>query len=169
MCYNTRMDNNTKKQRQDFRYKFTPTVLLLCVLVFLLCAAGIAVSVYRMIKNGGILTFYDFLKYPFLILICLFCVTLITALLIKSQYSIIEGTLVTQFGFVKTRYEIKDITALLHDRETSKLQINFGEEFFILSLNAAWADEFVRELIKLNPNADYSYTLTSNTPPKKDN
>jgi hypothetical protein len=164
------MNKNSKQnvQRQDFRYKFTPTLLLLCGLVLLLCAAGIATSVYRMIANGGIFTFYDFLKYPFLILICLFCITLIIALLIKSQYSIVETTLVTQFGFIKTKYDVMTITAIMHDRELAKLQINFGEEFFILTLNPSWADEFVRELVKLNPNASFSYTLTSNTPSKND-
>ena len=164
------MDRNSQQnvQRQNFRYKFTPTLLLLCGLVLLLCAAGIATSVYRMISKGGILTFYNFLKYPFLILICLFCITLITALLIKSQYSIVENTLVTQFGFIKSKYDITSITALLHDRELAKLQINFGEEYFILALDPSWADEFVRELIKINPNASFSYTLTSNKPSKND-
>ena len=164
------MNRNSQQnvQKQDFRYKFTPTLLLLCALVLLLCVAGIATSVYRMIANEGILTFYDFLKYPFLILICLFCITLIIALLIKSQYSIIGTTLITQFGFIKTKYDITAITEIMHDRELAKLQINFGEEFFILTLDSAWADEFVHELTKLNPNANFSYTLTSNTPSKND-
>ncbi len=160
------MNKNTQKQvnRQDFRYKFSPTMLLLCVLVLLLCLAGIAVSVYRMIANGGILTFYDFLKYPFLILICIFCMVLIVALLIKSQYSLIGYELVTQFGLIKTKYDILKITSLTHDREKAKLQMNFGEEFFVLALDKAWADDFVHELIKLNPEADYSYSLTSAPP-----
>ena len=162
------MKKNSQQQakRQDFRYKFSPTLLLLCALVLLLCLAGIAVSIYRMIKNGGILTFYDFLKYPFLILICIFCIFLIVALLIKSQYSLIGTELVTQFGVIKSKYDISKITALTHDRELSKLQVNFGEEFFVLVLDPAWADDFTSELIKLNPDADFSYTLTR-TPPSK--
>ena len=135
--------------------------------MLLLCLAGIAVSVYRMIVNGGSLTFYDFLKYPFLILICVFCMILIIALLVKSQYSLIGYELFTQFGLIKSKYDILKITELTHDRELSKLQINFGEEFFILTLNSAWEDDFVHELIKLNPDANYSYSLTS-APPSKD-
>ncbi len=156
--------NSQQTNHQDFRYKFSPTLILLCALVLLLCLAGIAVSVYRMIINGGILTFYDFLKYPFLILICALCILLIIALLIKSQYSLIGTELVTQFGLIKSKYDVLKITDLLHDRETSKLQVNFGEEFFILSLDPAWADDFVHELVKINPNANFSYTLTSAPP-----
>ena len=160
------MNKNPKQgaTRQNFPYKFSPTLLLLCGLVILLCLAGIAVSVYRMIANGGILTFYDFLKYPFLILICVFCIVLIVALLIKSEYSLIGTELVTRFGLIKSRYDVLKITALTHDRELSKLQINFGEEFFVLTLDSAWEDDFVREIVKINPNADYSYTLTSAPP-----
>ena len=163
------MNKNTQQQakRQDFRYKLSPTLLLLCGLALLLCIAGIVVSIFRMIKNGGIFTFYDFLKYPFLILICVFCIVLIVALLIKSQYSLIGTVLITQFGLIKSKYDISKITALTHDRELCKLQVNFGEEFFVLLLNPTWADDFTSELIKINPNAEFSYTLTS-TPPSKD-
>ncbi len=165
------MNRQSQQQakRQDFRYKFSPTMLLLCGLVLLLCLAGIAVSVYRMIVNGGILTFYDFLKYPFLILICVFCMVLIIALLIKSEYSLIDNQLVTRFGLIKSKYDVLKITALTHDRELSKLQINFGEEFFVLLLDSAWADDFVSELIKINPDVDYTYTLTSAPTPKDEN
>ena len=165
------MNKHSQQQakRQDFRYKFSPTMLLLCGLVLLLCLAGIAVSVYRMIANGGILTFYDFLKYPFLILICVFCMVLIIALLIKSEYSLINNQLVTRFGLIKSKYDVLKITSLTHDRELSKLQVNFGEEFFVLLLDSAWADDFVSELIKINPDADYTYTLTSAPTPKDEN
>ena len=146
---------------KKFPYKFSPTLLLLCGLVILLCLAGIAVSVYRMIVNGGILTLYDFLKYPFLILICVFCIVLIVALLIRSEYSLVGTELITRFGLIKSRYDVLKFTALTHDRELAKLQINCGEEFFVLTLDSAWADDFVREIVKINPNADYSYTLTS--------
>ena len=74
---------NPKIQSETFRYKLTPVLILLCVLVLLLCVAGIAVTIYRMILNGGVLTPTDFLKYPFLIAVCLFCIAIIVAQHIK--------------------------------------------------------------------------------------
>ncbi len=151
-------------QSENFRYKLTPVLLLLCALVLILCAAGIAITVYRMILNGGILSPTDFLKYPFLIAVCLFCIAIIVALLIKSQYIVTDEEFITQFGFIKTKYPVKKITAIEHDRDLHKLNVKFGEEYCVLSCPPEWADDFVRALLKANPDIDYSYTLTENKP-----
>lgn len=160
-----RMDKkNLKNEWKFFRYKLTPVLVLLSVLVILLSAAGIGVTVYRMILNGGVLTPTDFLKYPFLIAVCVFCIAIIVALLIKSQYVVTDEEFITQFGFIKTKYVIKNITAIEHDRDVNKMNVKFGEDYCVLSCNAEWADDFVRALLKVNPDIDYSYTLTENKP-----
>ena len=51
----------------------------------LVCALGIALSVYNIFKSG-LHSFTDFLKYPFLILISIALAVIVVALLIKSQY-----------------------------------------------------------------------------------
>ncbi len=160
------MDKNTQQQTECFRYKLTPNLLLLCALVILLCIAGIAITVYRMILNGGVLSPSDFLKYPFLIAVCIFCIAIVVALLIKSQYAVTNEHLITQFGFIKTKYLLKDITEIEHDRDTHKLTVKFGEQFCVMTCLSEWADNFVRAILKANPNIEYSYTLTENKPQK---
>ena len=153
-----------KNQAETFRYKLNPTMLLLCVLVLLLCVAGISITVYRMVLHGGILTPNDFLKYPFLIAVCVFCIVIIISLLIKSQYLVTDAELITQFGFIKTKYPVKAITEIDHDRDTNKLTVKFGEQFCVLSCISEWTDDFVHAILKANPNIEYSYTLTENKP-----
>ena len=162
------MKNANQQPAETFRYKLTPILLLLCALVLLLCVAGIVVTVYRMIINGGILSPTDLLKYPFLIAVCLFCIAIIIALLIKSQYLVTKDELITQFGFIKTKYPVKDITELEHDRDTHKLTVKFGEQFCVMSCASDWADDFVRAILQANPNIEYSYTLTENKPQNGD-
>ena len=165
VCYNTLMDKNSKNEKiKYFPYKLTPVLLLLCALVILLCIAGIAVTVYRMILNGGVLSPSDFLKYPFLIGVCIFCITIIVALLIKSQYYVTSELVVTQFGFIKTKYLLKDVTEIEHDRDTHKLTVKFGEQFCVISCASEWDDDFVHAILQANPNIEYSYTLTENKP-----
>ena len=159
------MSKNTQKTENTyFSYKFTPLLIVLCVLVLILALAGIGVTVYRMILNGGILEFYDFLKYPFLIAVCIFLIVLITALLIKSQYVVTKDGFITQFGLIKTSFTLKEITSIEHDRDTHKLTIRFGEEFCVIGCAPEWADDFVHEILTRNPDIDYSYTLTDNKP-----
>jgi hypothetical protein len=165
------MSKNTtqKAETKYFRYKFTPVLLLLCVLVLILGTAGIAVTVYRMIANGGILEFSDFLKYPFLIAVCAFLIALIVALLIKSQYVVTKESFITQFGFIKTTFVLKDITSITHDRDLHKLTISFGEQFCVIGCHAEWEDDFVHAILQRNPDIDYSYTLTDNKPNDNEN
>lgn len=164
------MDKNTQnKNVAHFRYKLTTALILLCALAILLCIAGIAVTIYRIILNGGIFTPSDFFKYPFLIAVCIFCISIIVGLLIKSEYAVTDTAIITQFGFIKTKYPVKDVTEIEHDRDTHKLTVKFGEQFCVLACSSEWADDFVQAVLRANPNVEYTYTLTENLPKNQDN
>lgn len=152
------MENNTEKQTKYFKYKLSPLMIILSIAVILLSVAGIIVSVVRIVKFG-IREFSDALSSPFLILVCVLCIVLVVAILIKSQY-VIDGTYyITQFGLIKSSFLIADITAIVQDTETKKLTVYVGEEFSVLSLNEEWNEEFVRALLDANPNIEYSFTM----------
>ena len=146
---------NTSKKY--FKYKFTPLLIILAISIIALCTAGIGVSLYRIIKFG-VNGFYDVLKSPFLTFVCVLCIVIVTALLIKSQYVVTEEKFIIQFGFIKNTYLIKDITAVSLDFDSKKLTIYFGEQFTLLTLNEQDNDEFVKALREINQNIDYSFT-----------
>ena len=134
-------------------------MIALAITVILLCLVGIVISVYRLIKFGGVDGFTDALKSPLLIAICLFCIVTVIALLVKSQYIVDETHYTTQFGFIISRFPIKDITALVLDMDTKKLTVYIGEQFSVLSLSPAWNDEFIAALRAVKPEIDFSFTL----------
>ena len=140
-------------QKKCFRFQFTPVVLLMSAAALLVCALGIALSVYNIFKSG-LHSFTDFLKYPFLILISIALAVIVVALLIKSQY-IVECAL-------------KDITSVVLDRDTNKLTVYMGEAYSVLSVQPSWNEDFVRALLKGNPSIDYSYTIRENKPDEDD-
>lgn len=153
--------NNDKKQTEIkcFPYKFTPLMLGLIVAVLLLCGAGIGVSIWRIVKFG-IKDFNDVIKYPFLIAVCVFCIAFVISVFVRSQYVIKDNKLITQFGFIKSSYEIDKMTAIIFDRQTNKLTIHFGEEYAVFVVNPAWNDEFTRTILEINDKIDYSFTMT---------
>ncbi len=151
--------NKKMIESKCFQYKFTPLMLGLCVAVLLLCVAGIIVSVWRIIEFG-IRDFYDVIKYPFLIAVCVFCIVFVVCALCRSQYVVDGENFTTQFGFLKTKYPIKTITALTFDRDANKLTVNFGEEYAVVAVNPEWNEELVRAIMDINPSIDYSFTLT---------
>ena len=158
---------NTTPTREVFKIKFSTTVIVLCIAVLALCGAGIGVSVWRILQHG-VRSFADALKSPFLIAVCVFCIIVVVSLLIKSQYVVEEERFFTQFGFIKSKFSIKEITSLLLDCQKNKLTMKFGEEFFVITVNPAWQEKLVRALLNVNPNIDYSFTLTDAPEEKPD-
>ncbi len=158
-CYNMRMDKKKSPQEgKQFKYQLTKTMIFLSIAVILLCGVGIAVSVYR-ITTFGIHGFTDTLQSPFLIAVCIFCIVLVVSILIKSQYYVTKTDYVIQFGLIKSKFPIKDITALELNTETHKLTVFVGENFSVLSLNEKWRDEFIAALREVKPEISFTFTL----------
>ena len=153
--------------KQVFKIKFQPLILWLSVAVFALCTGGIALSVWRIFKFG-IHGFTDVIKYPFLIAVCGFCIVLMICILIKSQYAIDGEYFITQYGFIKSKFAIKEITALTLDIQAQKLTIHFGEQFLVLAVCESWQEQLIRALLKINPDIDYSFTMAQAPEQKKD-
>ena len=148
---------------QRFKIKFSPTIFCLCIAIFLLCGVGIGVSVWR-IARFGIKEFNDVIKYPFLIAVCIFCIVIVISILIRSQYVVAGETFITQFGIIKSKFAIREITSIILDSDLKKLSIYFGEQYSVISISPQWNEALVRALLAVNPNIDYGFTLTE--PPK---
>ena len=147
------------QEAKIFKFKFTPLMILLACAVLALCIAGIAVSIWRIWKNG-VNGFSDALKSPFLILICLFGIVIVTALLIRSRYVITKDTLTTQFGFIKSKFSIQDFTSVQLDTDSRKLTVYLGEQFFVVTTDPTWNNDFVQALREVKPDIEFSFTLT---------
>lgn len=147
------------QEAKTFPIKFTKSIIIAAIAVLILCVVGIGVSAYNIAKYG-VAEFSDVLIYPFLILVSVFCIVVVVAVLIKSQYVVEDKTFITQFGFVKSKFAIKDFTAITLDTDTTKMTVNVGEEYFVLSLlKKEQNEELVRALLAVNPNIEYSFTF----------
>ena len=149
-----------------FKIKFPKSILWICVAIYALCGVGVGISVWRMVRFG-VGTFFDVLKYPFLIVVCLLCVVIVTSVLIKSEYIVDEQFLISKFGVVKSKFSIKEITSIVLDSDAKKLTVYFGEQFTVLSVMPEWNEDLSRALLKVNPDIDYSFTFSDPPQPKK--
>lgn len=159
------MKRKERKEVSRFPFNLSQTILLLCIAALALCALGVAVSVFRIVRHG-VNGFYDIIKYPFMIALCLLAILLIVALLCKSEYVISEKYLHSDFGLIKSKVELKTITSAVVDLQEEKITVYTGEEFFVLLLKKKVAQSFAAELLKANPKIDLSYTLTETKPPE---
>ncbi len=145
---------------QVFKFPFTKMMIVLAIAVLLLSVVGIGFSVYR-ICEFGIDGFTEALKSPLLILVSAFCIVLVVALLVKSQYFVSDTHYGTQFGLIKASFPLKEVTAIELNTDTSKLTVYVGENFSVLTLSPVWRDDFIAAMRKSNPNIDFTFTLDS--------
>ena len=142
-------------------------MMVLAISVIVLCAAGIGVSIYRIIVEGGIHGIGDVLRSPLLILVCLFCISIVIGIFIKAQYIVTDTHYITQFGFIKSKYLIKDVTSVVLNVDTNKLTVYVGNEYSVLSMNPEWNEEFIQALRNVNPRIEYSVTHSEPKEKKK--
>ncbi len=147
------------QEAKYFKFLFTPLMVILAIAVLILCAGGIALSVWR-ITQEGIHGLSDALKSPFLIAICIFGIVVVTSLLIRSRYIVTKDTLTTQFGIIKSKFSITDFTSVLLDTDSKKLTVYMGEDFFVVTTNPEWNNDFVQALREAKPELEFSFTLT---------
>ena len=140
-------------------------MLTLAIAVLALCLGGLGLSIYRLI-NSPLQEFSDYLKSPLLIAISAFCIVVVVGILVKSQYVITEEYYVLQFGFIKSKYPIKDVTSLLLDSDTQKMTVNMSDGYTVLSLSQSDNDEFVKAIQSINPEVEFSFTLSGSNPKK---
>ena len=158
-----RMKNKNEQTSNNFKIKFTKAIYFLCIAILILSVASIVVALWQILRFG-VSGFSEYLKYPLLLLISVFCIVVVISLLVKSQYVVNEQDLITQFGFIKSKFPIKSITSMLLDTDTKKLTVYMNEQFIVLNSSADWNEQLVRAILNVNPNIEYSFTLAENKP-----
>ena len=152
-------NTNPPQETNTFKFQFTKLLIGIAVAIYTLCVLGIVLSIIRIVQNG-IHGLIDVLQSPFLILICLFAIALLTAMLIHSCYKVTDTDLVIEFGFIKSSYPLSKITSILLDTDTHKLTIYMGEEYFMVTTNPEWNNDLVQAIRAKNPEVEFTFTLS---------
>lgn len=153
-----------KRTFEKFPLRKSTAILWLSVGALALSVLGIVLSSVRIYKEG-VHSFYDCLKNPFLILVCVFAIVLVTSIFIHCEYRIDEKELVSCYGFVKNRIPLEQISAATSDPENNKIYLTFKEiegQLVVLT-SSEKREDFIRALLKGNPSIDYSFTFREKT------
>lgn len=154
--------NNEQETKKVFRFRFSPLLLTVMIVGLALCAACIGLTSWQFADfiRGDLSSVYDWLKYFLLYFVSGFLAVLIISMLIKSQYILTEKELILQFGFVKSRYEIKKIFSAKVFKKSNKLTVYFDDfktKYMVIVVREEWYDEFVKELGNRNERIEFDY------------
>lgn len=72
-----------------------------------------------------------------------------------------------QFGFIKSKFPIEKFTSVLLDTDSKKITVYMGEEFFVVTTNPEWNNDFVQALREVKPDIEFSFTLAEYKEEKK--
>lgn len=143
-----------------------------------LCAACFFLTSWQFVEfaqgvRGDVTSAWEWIKYLLLYLASLSLAVLLIAMLARSRYLITEKYLVTQFGILFSKYEIKKIRSVCLTAGTNKLNVffdDFKSRFITIVVKREWYDDFIRTLTSVNDRIEFDFTSPksdSDETPKK--
>ncbi len=154
-----------KKPLPDVHYSFRFSTLIICVFVLglLLCAAGIGLTTWQLLDflKGDISSIYEWMKYILFYIVCVVLAVLIIAMLVRSRYTLTSRELITQFGLIKSKYELKKIYSLQLLNGSKKLAIYFDDfktKYSVIAVKEIWFDDFIKQLLLRNPRIEFAFS-----------
>ncbi len=150
-------------QPKRYPFRFSPVMIVLFVIGLVLCAAGFGLTLWRFLafleEDPG--SVYGWMQHIILFFVCIFLAVLIIAMLIRSQYVITDRLLITRFGLIRSKYEIKSICSVHLFKGLDKLAVYFDDfqtKYIVIVVKPVWYEDFVRTLIDRKPSIGFSFS-----------
>lgn len=155
-----------KKPVKTYKFRFSPIMISVFCLGIVLCATCFALTSWQFIEfvggmRGDMSSAWEWIKYLLLYFVSIFLAVLLIAMLIRSRYMISEQLLITQFGIVCSKYEIKKIRSVALLSGSNKLNVYFDDfknRFITIVVKEEWYDDFIQTLTSLNEKIEFDFT-----------
>ena len=151
-----------------FKYKFTRLIYILIAVILALSVAGFAITLWQVIDFGldTANPTFTVIRYILMFIVTVALFVILISLLISSYYAVDEKSksIITSFGFIKSRYDIENIDAVTLERKTNKLTVVFKDEkFIVIVVKEDWYEEFVQATLDITPRIEYSINSKTST------
>lgn len=150
---------------KSFRFKYTPTVLTLLVLVLLISVVGVCWNVFNLIEYSWAGTI-KIVTYTLLVITTGALCVLVASLIIYGKYVIKNGFLYTCFGIFSNKTDIKEIVQITHFKKSDKLVVYFiDKKYTVIIISPDRYEDFVLAVRKVNPSVIYDAKIDGEDTP----
>ncbi len=164
-----------EKPVKTYKFRFSPLMIAVFCIGIVLCAVCFALTSWQFVEfvigvRGDISSVWEWIKYILLYFVSVFLSLLLIAMLIRSRYIITERRLITQFGIIFSKYEIKKIRSVCLVSGTKKLNVYFDDfksRFITIVVKEEWYDDFIKTLTSINEKIEFDFTDPENNDRKK--
>ena len=147
------------------RYKFRPWVLAVIIIAVVIAAAGIALNIYRFITVSDTGDSYEYVSLIIAILVLAVGLTVFSAALISSYYTVTDTELVLNWGFLKNRLPIKTMSRVVLEQTRMQLVIYYNaDEFFVINAKTVEYLDLIEALRKKNGKIVFEISSREETP-----
>ena len=151
-----------------FKYKFTNLTKIFIYAGLVLASAAFGVTLYNVLsgsyKNSAVIA-YPVIGYAAMFFLSVMLFIISVSLLVSSYYAVGDKKLKTSFGIIKSTFNTDNIESVVLDRETNKLAVHFKDSsFIVIVVKSEWYEEFIDEILKCNPDIEYTINSKENSP-----
>lgn len=146
------VDTNIKK----FKFKYSKTVWVLLVVAMILTAIGAVWNIYNAVTLKSVGSFKK-ISYIIVAVICFAIFVTCLSMAVYGRYVVKDKYVYCRFGYVFTKYEIKDIVEIKLFSKTQKLVVYFKDlTFTVIVIDKSKYDEFISAVKEHGGRIEYS-------------
>lgn len=143
---------------KKFQYEFSKLIKILIFVALVLCALGLALNVWRVV-NVGADNFYSTLQYVLIFAVTIGAPIVLISMLISSGYEITDQHIVSNFGIIKSRFKLDDVSKLVYVTSKNKLFVYFKDDTYMnIIVNEKWIQEFIGCVLEKRKKIEIEYT-----------
>ena len=140
---------------KQYKYKFTPLVIVLLIALSLIAVVCIGLNVYRLIDNiskNNQVTLMNWISYAVIIILSLIAIVLVISIFVKSYYQITENSVILRWGLIKNQIELNSVKQIKLSKLKGRLELIFEDEsYFVILTSQLWYEEFVDQIKSKRP------------------
>lgn len=153
---------------KKFRFKFTKLTFIFLILTVLISVAGVAfnaLNLANLLKTPHFFRGKIFGSVVFLIIAVLIGV-LGVAVLVFSFYTVKKENVVLNFGFIKTQFNINEITNITHFKKSNRLVAYLKEQkYTVINVNPTEYENFILAVREINSSILYEKKIDGEEAP----
>lgn len=150
---------------KKFRFCYTLTVWLLLALVAILSTIGLVWNIFNLsqtLKIGGFKVF----SYSIIIVLTAFLLIFSISVAVYGKYVVKNGCVYSYFGFVKSKFNIQDVSEITHFKKSNKLVVYFTDNSYtVIVISPEFYSEFVLSLREQNKSIVYNVKIDGEETP----
>lgn len=151
---------------KTFRFKYSPLVWTLLVLVLLLSLGGLAWNIFNIVEYSWADVF-KIASFAIILAATAFLTAFAISVMLFGRYVIGNGKLRTRFGFISTATNVSDVVQITHFKKSDKLVVYFSDQkYSVIIIDRSEYDDFVLALRQLNPSIIYDSRIDGEDTPQ---